>query len=84
MAGLVMDDVDRLKLCRDLAYFCREARRRIEALEDTEPVGRVRSNWQQAAALVGSVKRFTGEQALAEQRRRDAEARADRTRGSLQ
>jgi hypothetical protein len=68
---------------RDARYFATELRKRIEALEDTEPSGRTRSSWQQAAALVGSVGRFVREQAVAENRRRETEARVARIRESL-
>ena len=72
---------DRLALLRDTRYFARELRKRIEDLEDTEPVGRARSSWQQSAALVGSVARFVGEQTVAEHNRREHEARLARLLG---
>lgn len=74
---------DRLALLRDTRYFATELRKRIEDLEASEPVGRVRSSWQQSAALVGSVGRFVREQAVVENRRREHEARTARIRESL-
>jgi hypothetical protein len=71
-----MERPTRSALMRDAEYFADELARRLERLEDVEPTGHVRNNWQQAAAIARSIRGLLRHQKDLERRRRRLEARA--------